>query len=93
MISKQRQLNIRDDEIHARAHALAARLGISAKEAVRAALRAMDARAGTSSPMDQDRARHLAELDAITKRLAARARPGDREGDDRALYDADGLPR
>lgn len=89
--TKQRQINIRDDEIYERAHHIAQRLGLSMKEAVREALKAFEAEAAPRK--DPDMARRLEELAAITMRISKKAVKRTTAEDDAALYGADGLPR
>ncbi|MEM6415925.1 MAG: type II toxin-antitoxin system VapB family antitoxin [Pseudomonadota bacterium] len=91
--NKQRQINIRDDEIYERAHHIALRLGVPMKEAVRRALRAFSAEEGAAPASDPAVAYRLEELRAVTKRISKKAVKRTHAEDDAALYCADGLPR
>ncbi|NBC33259.1 MAG: hypothetical protein GVY13_11340 [Alphaproteobacteria bacterium] len=89
------ELTLHDEETCELATQLAERLNVSTDEAVRVALRAYQPikPLPSGSIDEQDKARRLGEFDELTKRIAAKVRPGTHETDDEMLYDGFGLPK
>ena len=85
-----KQLNIRSDEAYEIAHELARRLNRTVTEILETALREYR-RVQTADTLTPEEAAFLADIQDLSSRAAAAARPG-ATSDHRDFYDDKGLP-